>query len=147
MPRPPKSRWISFWPAVTYFKPAGVPLRTLEEVVIQLDELEAMRLKDLEGLDQTDCAHKMGVSQSTLQRMLTAARAKVTGALVMGKALRIEGGPVAPSELDLAQDIERRRGRGRGRWGRGVGHAQEGSDKLEGQTVEPGKPAPDRRDP
>ncbi|MDP2871892.1 MAG: DUF134 domain-containing protein [Bacillota bacterium] len=146
MPRPPKSRWISFWPAVTYFKPAGVPLRTLEEVVIQLDELEAMRLKDMEGLDQTECAHRMGVSQSTLQRMLTVARAKVTGALVTGKALRIQGGPVAPSELDPVQGVGRSC-RGRGRWGRGRGWAEPDSHELEGPAVEPGEAAPERRNP
>lgn len=95
LPRPPKERCVSFQPSVTYYKPAGVPLRSLAEVRLQLDELEALRLKDLNGLDQVDCAREMGISQSTLQRVLAAARSKVAAALIYGKAIRIEGGPVA----------------------------------------------------
>lgn len=92
MPRPPKHRLVGFLPEVTYFKPAGIPLRFLEEEQLGVDELEALRLSDLEGLDQTEAAQKMGVAQSTLQRILTVARRKVAQALVKGKAIRIEGG-------------------------------------------------------
>lgn len=94
MPRPPKPRCVSYTPEVTFFKPAGIPLRDLDEVVLGIDELEALRLKDLEGLDQEICAQRMNVAQSTLQRILTTARAKLTEAVVKGKAIRIEGGPV-----------------------------------------------------
>lgn len=59
-----------------------------------IDEFEALRLKDLVGWDQERCAAAMGVSQSTLQRTLASARAKITDALVHGKSIRIEGGPV-----------------------------------------------------
>lgn len=59
-----------------------------------LDELEALRLADLEGLYQEDAAARMGVSRPTLGRILEAGRRKVAEALVLGKALRIEGGPV-----------------------------------------------------
>lgn len=98
MPRPPKRRRVAHVPRVNYFKPAGVPLRALEEVSLGLDELEALRLKDLAGLEQEACAREMGISQSTLQRVLAAARAKVTEALVFGRAIRIEGGPFAVRE-------------------------------------------------
>ncbi len=92
MPRPTKPRLVEFVPDVTYFKPPGIPLSSLDEVRIGFDELEALRLKDLEGLEQQECAARMNLAQSTLQRMLSQARAKVTRALVEGKAIRIEGG-------------------------------------------------------
>lgn len=92
MPRPPKIRRVEHIPDVTYFKPQGVPLRNLEKVVISFEEMEAIRLKDREGLDQQASADRMGVSRPTFQRILTAARAKVAEALTAGKAIRIEGG-------------------------------------------------------
>jgi len=92
MPRPRKPRYVEFLPNVTYFKPAGVPMATLDEVYLGVDELEALRLKDLEGLDQEECARRMNLAQSTFQRILSAAREKLTRAIVEGKAVRIEGG-------------------------------------------------------
>ncbi|MTI79316.1 MAG: DUF134 domain-containing protein [Firmicutes bacterium] len=92
MPRPPKCRRVGFVPEVTYFKPAGVPLVNLEEITLTVEELEAIRLKDLEGLEQEDCADKMNVSRPTFHRILVAARNKIALALVEGKAIRIEGG-------------------------------------------------------
>ncbi len=59
---------------------------------LSVEELEALRLKDLEGLDQEECATRMGISRPTFQRILYAARAKVAEALVSGKAIRIAGG-------------------------------------------------------
>lgn len=64
----------------------------LQEEVLTVEEMEALRLKDLEGLDQDSCAEKMGISQSTFQRMLAAARFKLVRGLVEGRAIRIEGG-------------------------------------------------------
>ena len=92
MPRPTKPRLVEFIPEVTYFKPPGIPLSSLDEVRIGIDELEALRLKDLEGLEQEECAARMNLAQSTFQRMLSGAREKLTRALVEGKAIRIEGG-------------------------------------------------------
>ncbi len=92
MPRPFKPRRVQAMPNVTYFKPTGIPMSYLEEIVLTVDELEALRLKDLEGLEQHDCAAKMNVAQSTLQRILVSAREKVARAIVEGKALRIYGG-------------------------------------------------------
>ena len=86
----------SIWhrPRVTYYKPQGIPLRYLEESVLTLDEVEAIRLKDVEGLEQTSAAKKMKVSQSTFQRILSSAHKKTAQALLAGKAIRFEGGNI-----------------------------------------------------
>ncbi|PIZ88114.1 MAG: hypothetical protein COX91_01955 [Candidatus Nealsonbacteria bacterium CG_4_10_14_0_2_um_filter_39_15] len=72
-----------------YFKPRAVPLSMLQEVDLSMDELEALRLCDLENLEQTEAAKKMKVSQSTLQRILTSAHKKIAEALIEGKAIKI----------------------------------------------------------
>ncbi len=92
MAREPKCRRVEFIPKVTVFKPAGIPLSSLEEVVVKLEELEAIRLKDLLGLEQEEGAERMGVSRPTFQRILIEGRGKITAALIEGKAIRIEGG-------------------------------------------------------
>ena len=115
MPRPRRFRRVRFWPAVTYFKPAGVRLAELEETVLTVDEFEALRLKDLEGLEQEKAAKKMDVSQPTFNRILASARKKSADAIVHGKAIRVEGGVYR-----MAQPIQPVPGRGAGR-GRGFG--------------------------
>lgn len=92
MPRTPKRRRVAFMPQVTFFKPAGIKLAALEEVQMSVEEAEALRLKDLEGLEQEQAAVKMNISRPTFQRVLVSARQKVTDALLNGKALRIGGG-------------------------------------------------------
>jgi len=92
MVRPLKPRRVLFDPDVVYFKPRAVPLSMLEEVDLNMDELEALRLCDSKGLEQKEAAGKMKISQSTLQRILTSARRKVAGALVGGKAIKIKKG-------------------------------------------------------
>ena len=92
MPRPRIRRRVRFEPGVTFFKPAGIPLTDLEESVLTVEELEAVHLKDLEGLGQEACAKKMGVSQPTFHRLISAARKKLADAVVNGKAIKIEGG-------------------------------------------------------
>ncbi|MCF7872036.1 DUF134 domain-containing protein [Candidatus Woesearchaeota archaeon] len=87
MPRPRHRRRISFDPEATFFKPAGVPMRELEEITIEPDELEVLRLKDFLGLDQKDAADMMEISQPTFHRTLLVARKKVSQALVEGKAI------------------------------------------------------------
>ena len=89
MPRPRLNRFVKFDPQVTYFKPQGVPMMYLDVVELSLEEIEAMRLKNVEQLDQNECAIKMGTSQSTFQRILASAYNKVTRALVDGKAIKI----------------------------------------------------------
>ena len=92
MPRPLKCRRVAFLPGATYFKPAGIPLKALEEVCLSVEEVEAIRLKDLDGLEQEEGAAKMNISRPTFQRILASARQKVAEALLKGKAIRIEGG-------------------------------------------------------
>ena len=92
MTRPKKKRIVRFDPQVVYFKPRGVPLSQLGEVSLSLEGLEAIRLTDVGGLGQTEAAQKMGVSQSTFNRVLAAARQKVGEALTTGQAIRLEGG-------------------------------------------------------
>lgn len=91
MARPKRPRRVAGGPDVTYFKPRGVPMSALSEVLLELDEYESLRLADLEGMYQQDAAVVMGVSRQTFARMLGTARRKVADALVHGRALRIEG--------------------------------------------------------
>lgn len=79
-------------PRATFFKPAGVPTRELEQLRLAVDELEALRLVDLEGLSHAEAAQAMGVSRQTVGRVLEGARATVVDALVGGKAIVINGG-------------------------------------------------------
>jgi len=97
MPRPCCLRRVRGGPPSGLFKPAGIPTHALELVEMTLDELEAIRLVDLEGLHQEDAGARMGVSRQTLGRIVESARRKVVGALVMGRALCIEGGPIVPA--------------------------------------------------
>jgi predicted DNA-binding protein (UPF0251 family) len=92
MPRPPIERAVSGLPRVTLFKPAGVPTRDLEQLQLGVDELEAIRLVDLEGLSHEQAAEVMGVSRQTVGRVLERGRGRVAEALVGGKAILIGGG-------------------------------------------------------
>ena len=94
MARPTFPRNVGFLPGVTYFKPAGVRMMGLEEVVLGHDEIEAMRLKHLLGLSQEEAAGQMNISQPTFHRLLSSASEKIADAIVNGKALRIEGGNI-----------------------------------------------------
>ena len=87
--RPRKCRKIMFNPEVTYFKPQGVPMRFLEVVDLTLEEVEALRLKNVENYDQIKAAEKMHTSQSTFQRILSSAYKKVSTALIEGKAIKV----------------------------------------------------------
>lgn len=89
MVRPFKPRRLCFNPEVTYFKPRAIPLSSLEEVDLKLDELEVLKLCDYEELEQKEAAKKMKISQSTLQRTLSSARRKIAEALIKGKAIKI----------------------------------------------------------
>jgi predicted DNA-binding protein (UPF0251 family) len=92
MSRPYKPKMVGETPKADYYKPRGIPLAELEEIILKIEELEAIRLVDLEGMYQEDAARTMGISRQTLQRMVAEARSKIAEALVAGKALRIEGG-------------------------------------------------------
>jgi len=90
MPRPKLKRCTNFEPNVHYFKPRGIPLRDLEEVVLFSDELEALKLYEVDELDQINSAKKMNISQPTFARILNSAQKKVAEGIVKGKAIRIE---------------------------------------------------------
>lgn len=87
MPRPKIPRTICGRPANSCFKPNGIPMTQLEQVNLAADEFEAIRLVDLEGLQQQEAATKMGVSRQTLANVLKRARYKVADCLLQGKAL------------------------------------------------------------
>lgn len=89
MPRPKLCRKVGFNPNITYFKPQGVPMKMLDEVELSIEEIEALRLKNIEDLDQNECAKHMNTSQSTFQRILSSAYKKISLALIDGKAIKI----------------------------------------------------------
>lgn len=90
--RPTKWRKVGFIPNIQYFVPYGADHDSIQENIMRIEELEALRLKDLEGMEQESCAEQMEISRQTFQRILSAARAKVADSLINGKAIRIEGG-------------------------------------------------------
>jgi uncharacterized protein len=94
MARPKCARFVNNLPNTRFFKPRGIPLVELEEVILAFDEYEALRLADLDGLYQEDAAVWMNISRATFGRIVESARRKVADALINGKALRIEGGIV-----------------------------------------------------
>ena len=98
MGRPKNCRRVRFLPDSKYFKPRGIPLSVLEEIILTVDECEAIRLADLEGLYQEQAAEKMAVSRQTFGRIIESAHKKVAEALVEGKALKIEGGEIEMAE-------------------------------------------------
>jgi predicted DNA-binding protein (UPF0251 family) len=127
MPRPKKPRFVSGYPTLTAFIPEGVPVAG--EVFLSVEELEAIRLSDFEGLDQESAANLMEVSRQTYGRILAHARSIISEALVTGKALRIEGGDYEFRGMGR----RRRRGGGRGQ-GRGSGQgAGRGQGKGRGR--------------
>jgi predicted DNA-binding protein (UPF0251 family) len=89
MPRPTCPRRITHVPPAGYFKPAGIPMRDLEEIELAADELEALRLADVEDLYHEEAARRMSISRQTFDRIVRRARMKVARALVHGCALRV----------------------------------------------------------
>jgi predicted DNA-binding protein (UPF0251 family) len=116
MGRYKKLRYCQEFLGSRLFKPSGIPLSQIETVPIFLDELEAMRLCDLEGYDQARAAEEMRVSRGTLQRLVYSARSKMIDAVIYGKALSIE-----EAEHVIVQGVG---GRPRGRHGRGMGRGR-----------------------
>jgi predicted DNA-binding protein (UPF0251 family) len=86
-------------PGTNYFKPRGVPLTTLEEVNLTVDEFEAIRLADLEGLYQEESARKMEISRQTFANIINSAHKKIAEAIVKVKAIKIEGGVYKMAEM------------------------------------------------
>ncbi len=100
MPRPKCCRNVCGVPDKNYFKPRGIPISQLEEVVLSLDEYEAIRLADYEELYQEEAAARMNISRQTFGRIIEAAHKKIADVLINGKALKIEGGEVAVNETE-----------------------------------------------
>ena len=89
MPRPRICRRIRCHPNAIYFKPQGIPMRYLKVIELTLEEVEALRLKNILDLEQIEAAKKMGISQPTFQRTLSSAYKKISEALLKGKAIKI----------------------------------------------------------
>lgn len=89
MPRPKICSKVEFNPEITYFKPQGIPMRSLHTVALSIEEIEAYRLRYLDDLDQKAAAKKMAVSTSTYQRIISVAYKKIADALINGKAIKI----------------------------------------------------------
>lgn len=123
MPRPIKDRYVEGEPPASYFKPRGIPLSELDEVRLGVEELEALRLADLEGLYQEEISERMGVSRQTVQRILDSARRKVATALTCGNALLIEGGNYLLRPGGTQPPPGKGGGRERG-WGGGRGRSR-----------------------
>lgn len=98
MPRPRKCRYVGFPPDFLAFKPLGVPASELEEILLSVDEMEAVRLADLEGMYQEQAAEKMNISRQTFGNTIQSAHRKIANFLVNGKVLRIEGGTLTMEE-------------------------------------------------
>jgi predicted DNA-binding protein (UPF0251 family) len=89
MPRPKKYRRVCCNPSVFYFKPRGIPVYELEEVILDSDELESLRLADLLTFSHEKAAEEMKISRATFGRIVESARKKIADAVINGKAVRI----------------------------------------------------------
>jgi uncharacterized protein len=89
MPRNKIHRNVKCSPTAYYFKPRSIPLSALEEVVLEIDELESLRLADFLADSHEQAAVKMKISRATFGRIVEAARHKVVDAILNGKAIRI----------------------------------------------------------
>ena len=96
-------------PDKNYFKPRGIPTVDLEEIVLNLDEFEAIRLADYEQLYQEEAAVKMNISRQTFGRIIESAHKKIADILMNGKALKIEGGEISFDEKKLCSQGKGRR--------------------------------------
>lgn len=94
MPRPKNERIVHEPPLFTDFKPAGIQGRSLKQVILSLDEYEAIRLADMEGMSHEEAADKMGVSRSTFSRLVEKSRRKLAEFIFLGKWLTIDGGNI-----------------------------------------------------
>lgn len=92
MPKPKKERFVRVPPPVVLFRPIGIPSSQLCQVVLLLDEYEALRLVDHEGMDHSQAAGELGISRATCARILESAHRKIADAVVNGCAIKIEGG-------------------------------------------------------
>lgn len=83
---------MEFVPVIQEFVPIGVDLIGVLENILKIEEVEAIRLKDIERLEQEECAKRMEISRQTFQRILNSSRNKIADSIINGKSIRIEGG-------------------------------------------------------
>lgn len=105
MVRPKKCRYVFGRPRARFFKPQGVPMRRLGVVEITLDELEALRLADLEGFSHEEAGRLMNVSRATFGRIVASARKKTADALIGLKAVAVD--LTGYEEADLLVECKR----------------------------------------
>jgi len=98
MPRPYRCRKVGLVPGCRRFGPSGGSTGERQAILLQLDELEAIRLADIEGLYQEDAAKKMGISRQTFGNIIDSAHKKVADAIINAREIRIEGGEVKMME-------------------------------------------------
>ncbi|MEW5894581.1 MAG: DUF134 domain-containing protein [Candidatus Omnitrophota bacterium] len=110
MARPLKCRCVAERPQSDYFKPRGIPLNILEEVTLTLDEAESLRLAHVEDLYQEEACARMKVSRQTFGNILNSAHKKISGAIINGKALKIEGGVCDIGNYKKSKEKKRRKG-------------------------------------
>ncbi len=94
MPRPKNNRVVHEPPLFTEFKPIGIPVAELDQVLLSLDEFESLRLADYLGMSQEEAASEMEISRSTFSRLIEQARKKMASFIFQGKMLTINGGNV-----------------------------------------------------
>ena len=96
--RPVIKKIVNTVPLYAYFKPQGIPMTNLKIETLSMEEIEALKLKDVENLEQEIAAKQMGISRSTFQRVLKSARYKLVNSIIEGRALKVEGGNYIPGE-------------------------------------------------
>jgi len=94
MPRPAKNRLVHSPPVFCDFKPCGTRGKDLGKIDLSIDEFEAIRLADLEGMDHEKAAESMNISRPTFSRLIEKARKKIAEFLLKGKHLKINGGNI-----------------------------------------------------
>ena len=119
MGRPKKVKTVGNEPSVVYFKPANVRLNQLQQVELNIEEIEAIRLSDVEDLKQKESAKLMDIHQSTFQRTLKNARQKLADAIIHGKSIKIQGGNF--KMVEQSRGFGRGQGRNRNAGGFGLG--------------------------
>jgi uncharacterized protein len=92
MPRPCKRRRICGLPSCRHFGPKDIRAAGGQPIIMTFDELETIRLIDLEGLKQEECAGQMKIARTTAQAIYNSARTKLAECLINGKELTIAGG-------------------------------------------------------
>jgi len=110
MPRPKKGRRVCCMPKVDYFGPVSTLKDDREDIIMSVDEYETIRLIDLEGFNQEECASRMNIARTTVQGIYNVARKKLAEALINGRRLKIEGG-----NYQLCDGLQKHCGKGRGR--------------------------------